>query len=75
MKNITRMMITTNVSSPPPMYMMYLPFLRPKFPPWSLQQFRDTKTKKADVLKHPKVFQHVGLLVNQPPGMAGLPLV
>jgi hypothetical protein len=39
-----------------------------------LQQFRDSK-KKADVLKDPKVFQHVGLLVNQPPGMAGLPLV
>jgi hypothetical protein len=34
-----------------------------------------TETKKADVLNHPKVFQHVGLLVNQPPGMAGLPLV
>jgi len=27
------------------------------------------------VLKHPKVFQHVGLLVSQPPGMAGLPPV
>jgi hypothetical protein len=35
----------------------------------------DTKTKKADVPEHPKVFQHVGLLINQPPGMAGLPLV
>jgi hypothetical protein len=44
-----------------------------KVSPWSLQQFRDTETKKADVLKHPKVFQHVGLLVSQPPGMAGLP--
>jgi hypothetical protein len=31
------------------------------------------KTKKADVLEDPKVFQHVGLLINQPPGMAGLP--
>ena len=35
----------------------------------------DDKTKKADVLKHPKVFQHVGILVSQPPGMAGLPPV
>jgi len=28
--------------------------------------------KKADVAKHPKVFDHVGLLVNEPPGTAGL---
>jgi hypothetical protein len=68
------MMMTTNVSSPPPMYMMNPPLSSlAKVSPWSLQQFRDTKTKKADVLKHPKVFQHVGLLVSQPPGMAGLP--
>jgi hypothetical protein len=46
-----------------------------KVVPWSLQQSRDTKTKKADVLEHPKVFQHVGLLVSQPPGMTGLPPV
>jgi hypothetical protein len=76
MKNITRMMMTTNVSNPPPMYMMNLPWLRwTKVFPWSSQQFRDTKTKKADVIKHPKVFHHVGLLFNQPPGMAGLLLV
>jgi hypothetical protein len=24
--------------------------------------------KKADVAEHPKVFNHVGLLVNEPPG-------
>ena len=30
------------------------------------------KTKKADVMKHPKAFDHVGLLVNQPPDTAGL---
>jgi hypothetical protein len=29
-------------------------------------------TKKADVLKHLMVFKHVGLLVNEPPGLAGL---
>src|SRR6185503_15002328 len=27
------------------------------------------RTKKADVAEHPKVFDHVGLLVNQPPGI------
>jgi hypothetical protein len=29
--------------------------------------------KKADVVEHPKVFDHVGLLVNGPPGTAELP--
>ena len=29
--------------------------------------------KKADVAENPEVFDHVGLLVNGPPGMAGLP--
>jgi hypothetical protein len=29
--------------------------------------------KKADVVEHPKVIDHVGLLVNEPPGIAGLP--
>ena len=28
--------------------------------------------KKADVAEHPQVFGHVGLLVNEPPGAAGL---
>jgi hypothetical protein len=28
--------------------------------------------KKADVAEHPKVFDHVGLLVIEPPGKAGL---
>jgi len=30
------------------------------------------ETKKADVVENPKVFDHVGLLVNEPPGTAGL---
>jgi len=30
------------------------------------------KRKKADVAEHPEVFDHVGLLVNEPPGTAGL---
>ena len=29
-------------------------------------------TKKADVAEHPQVFDHVGLLVNEPPGTAEL---
>jgi hypothetical protein len=34
-----------------------------------------TERKKTDVAEHPKVFGHVGLLVNGPPGLAGLPLI
>ena len=30
------------------------------------------ETKKADVEKHPKVFHHVGLLVNEPSSYAGM---
>jgi len=30
------------------------------------------ETKKADVAEHPKVFDHVGLLINEPLGTAGL---
>jgi hypothetical protein len=36
-----------------------------------LPQYR-YETKKADVIEHVKVFGHVGLLVNQPPGIAEL---
>jgi hypothetical protein len=28
--------------------------------------------KKADVVKHPKEFDHAGLLVNEPPATGGL---
>jgi hypothetical protein len=28
--------------------------------------------KKAGVAEHPEVFDHAGILVNGPPGMAGL---
>jgi hypothetical protein len=34
-----------------------------------------TKTKKADVAEHPKVFDHVGLLVNELSSDAGLPFI
>jgi hypothetical protein len=39
--------------------------------------FLRPKRKKADVLEHPQVFQHVGLLINGPPrhGRAALYLV
>jgi hypothetical protein len=33
---------------------------------------RRSQAKKADVAEHPEVFDHVGLLVNKPPGQAGL---
>jgi len=33
------------------------------------------KAKKTDVVEHPQVFDHVGLLVNEPPGSAGLPFI
>ncbi len=34
--------------------------------------FVPQKTKKADMVGHPKVSGHVGLLVNEPPGGTGL---
>jgi len=34
--------------------------------------FVPQETKKADMVGHPKVSGHVGLLVNEPPGRTGL---
>jgi hypothetical protein len=31
--------------------------------------------KEADVMEHPEVFNHVGLLCNEPPGKTGLPFI
>jgi hypothetical protein len=31
-----------------------------------------TDNKKADMVEHPMVFDHVGLLGNEPPGKTGL---
>jgi hypothetical protein len=31
--------------------------------------------KKTGVVEHPEVFDHAGLLVNEPPGKAGLPFI
>src|SRR5205814_473228 len=36
---------------------------------------RHPKQKKADVAGHLQVPRHVGLLVNEPPGLAGLPFI
>ena len=33
------------------------------------------RNKKADVAEHADVLDHAGLLVNEPPGHAGLPFV
>jgi len=33
---------------------------------------RQQETKKADVAEHPKVFHRVGLLINEPLGIAEL---
>jgi len=32
-----------------------------------------TSEKKTGVAEHPEVFDHAGILVNGPPGTAGLP--
>ena len=34
-----------------------------------------TASKKTGVVEHPKVFDHAGLLANEPPGRAGLPFI
>jgi hypothetical protein len=33
---------------------------------------RNAENKKADVAEHPEVFDHVGLLFNEPPSTTGL---
>jgi len=49
------------------------PFSRlSKVHPWSLRLSRNTENKKADVAEHLEVFDHVGLLTNEPPGTAEL---
>jgi hypothetical protein len=36
---------------------------------------RSKRNKKADAVEHPEAFDHVGLLVNEPLGQAGLPFI
>jgi hypothetical protein len=33
------------------------------------------RKKKTDVAEHPQVFRHIGLLLNEPPGVARLPFI
>jgi len=40
--------------------------------PGYLRTSQIAKNKKTDVVKYPKAFNHVGLLVNKPPGRAEL---
>src|SRR5271165_5876792 len=39
---------------------------------WWMRRTGTTAKEKADVAEHPQGFDHVGLLVNEPPGPAGL---
>ena len=34
-----------------------------------------TRKKIAEVVEHPEVFDHVGILANEPPELAGLPFI
>jgi hypothetical protein len=52
-------------------------FVRPAIskqlsPRWLRPRRAIQKTKKADVAEHPEVFNHVGLLVNEPSSYAGM---
>ena len=40
-----------------------------------LRPSRTAANKKADVVEHPEVFDHVGLLGNEPPDPVGLPFL
>jgi hypothetical protein len=33
------------------------------------------RKKKAGMVEHPEVFDHAGLLINGPPGKAGVPFI
>jgi hypothetical protein len=39
---------------------------------YGYERLLSPETKKADVAEHPKVFDHVGLLTNEPPGTTEL---
>ena len=46
-----------------------------RFVPGDRGPSRAATSKKADMVEHPEVFDHAGLLVNEPPGIAGLPFI
>jgi hypothetical protein len=53
-------------------------FASPPFPSIRNTLFRSFLggwQEKTDVTEHPEAFDHVGLLVNGPPGMAELPFI
>ena len=55
------------------MYMMSLPFEVVQGSPLGrCRFFAAAKNKKADVAEDPEVFDHVGLLANEPPSTARL---
>jgi hypothetical protein len=45
-----------------------------RFVPRECDRFWPTQ-KKAGVVEHPEVFDHAGLLINGPPGKAGVPFI
>jgi hypothetical protein len=47
----------------------------PVLPWWFLLSRTTASEKKADVVEHREAFDHVGLLVNEPSGTAGLPFI
>ncbi|MGA2701059.1 MAG: hypothetical protein ABSH35_08175 [Isosphaeraceae bacterium] len=44
-------------------------------PLWWMRRTGTTAKEKAGVVDHTRGFDHVGLLVNEPPGQAGLPFI
>ena len=55
------------------MYMMSLPFEIIQGSPLGRCRFSAApKNKKADMAEDPEVFDHVGLLFDEPPGSTGL---
>ncbi len=58
------------------MYMVSLPFQDcPKVHFRALRPLRNAGNKKADAANRPGAFDHVGLLVNEPPLHEGVPLI
>jgi len=45
------------------------------FVPAGCSRERATSAKKTDLVEHPEVFDHVGLLVNRPLGTAEVPFI
>jgi hypothetical protein len=74
-KNRTNKTMTTIVSNPPPMYMVSLPFSNARVSSGRYGYPQITRNKKAGVVEYLEAFDHVGLLLNRPPGRAELPFI